>query len=280
MRFLSVLPLALLLAACGTVRIGERNFIHPDTAARAPDAPFDAAALLPAATVTQEQVTAADGAVLRGITVRQGSARRALLYFGGNAFHLDRDGPDIVPLLAACGLDVAVFDYRGYGRNRAGAAAPTVATLGEDAVRLYDHVLASHPDGVIVHGQSLGSFLAAHVVRARPAARALVLEATSTTVQAWADANIPWYGRLFLRIEVEPGLAAVDNVAAVASYPGAALVLAGARDTVTPWRHGRRVFDALPGAAKRWYLAEGANHNTILGAPGLAPVYCSFLQQE
>jgi hypothetical protein len=38
-----------------------------------------------------------------------------------------------------------------------------------------------------------------------------VLEATSTNVEDWAHANVPWCARPFLRIEVAESLRAADN---------------------------------------------------------------------
>lgn len=142
-----------------------------------------------------------------------------------------------------------------------------------------DHVSARSPGRVIVHGQSLGSFMAAHVVQQRPQAAGLVLEATSTNVQDWAQANVPWYARPFLRIKIAESLRAADNVAAVAGYRGAGLVLAGERDRITPPALGQRVYESMPGAAKQWLVAEGASHDTILGRPDVMPAYCGFVNR-
>ncbi|MES2758281.1 MAG: alpha/beta fold hydrolase [Pseudomonadota bacterium] len=274
MRLVPILPAALLLSACTTMQIGERNFIRPDKQVSAADARLDVRALLPAARVSDEEIATPDGAVLRGIIAQPPGAAVTVLYFGGNAFHLDRHGAGLLPLLASCGAGIAVFDYRGYGRS---SGAPTVATMAADAVRAFDHVSARHPGRVIVHGQSLGSFMAAHVVRQRPQAAGLVLEATSSNVQDWAQANVPWYARPFLQIEIDESLRAADNVAAVAGYRGAALVLAGERDRITPPALGQKVFAALPGTAKQWFVADGAGHNAIFGHKDVMPVYCGFV---
>ncbi len=276
MRLASFLLVLLSLTGCGTLQIGERNFIHPDAPGAAAPARLDANSLLPNATVTDLQLASSDGAILRGVQWHQAGARLAILYFGGNGFHLDRHASEIVPLLAACGTDVVVFDYRGYGRSN---GIPSVANMSADAVRVYDQISASHPGGVIVHGQSLGSFLAAHVAQQRPGARALVLEATTSNVPDWVEANMPWYAKPFLTVELEPSLRAIDNIATLSGYPGATLVLAGERDTVTPLRYGRKVFDALPGSVKTWHVAAGADHNGILASGSVAQVYCRFAQQ-
>jgi pimeloyl-ACP methyl ester carboxylesterase len=276
MRAITLLPAALLLTACGTLQIGEHNVIHPDKAGTAAPPRLDAGALLPQGSASDDTISTDDGALLRGVRWRQPGNTRVLLYFGGNMFHLDQDGKALLPLLASCGADVVVFDYRGYGRS---SGVPSVATLSADALRVFDHVSAQYPGGVIVHGQSLGSFMAAHVVQQRPGARALVLEATSSNVQDWADANVPWYVKLVTRVQVDDKLRGVDNVAAVGAYRGAALVLAGAADSVTPAALARKVYDAIPGQRKQWLLVPGAGHNGIFGHKEVMPLYCAFVNQ-
>lgn len=276
MRALTILPATLLLAACGTLQLEERNFIRADKAGAAATPRLDVAALLPSGSASDETIATPDGAVLRGVRWHQPGNTRVLLYFGGNMFHLDQHGASALPLLASCGADVVVFDYRGYGRS---SGVPTVATLAADALRVFDHVSARYPGGVIVHGQSLGSFMAGHVAQQRPAARALVLEATSTNVRDWADANIPWFVKLVTTVQVDGDLGRIDNVAAVSAYRGASLVLAGEADTVTPAPLARKVYEAIPGTGKQWFMAAGADHNGIFGHKDVMPVYCGFVNK-
>lgn len=274
MRAIPVVLSALILSACGTVEVGERNFIRPDKPGAAPAAGIDAAAHLPPGVVADARIATDDGAVLRGITWQPPGAARAVLYFGGNQFHLDQHGAQLLPLLASCGTAVAVFDYRGYGRS---SGQPNMVNMTADALRMYDYVSARYPDGVVVHGQSLGSILAAHVARERPDARGIVLESTTSNVQDWVDANVPWYVALVSTVRVAPGLEAVDNVEAMSGYRGASLVLLGDKDKITPDALARKVFDAIPGPRKRWHVAPGAGHNDTFGRPDVMPVYCAVV---
>lgn len=68
-----------------------------------------------------------------------------------------------------------------------------------------------------------------------------------------------------------------DNVKAVSAYRGASLVLAGERDRITPLALGQKVYAALPGTAKQWFVAAGATHNAIVGHKEVMPVYCDFV---
>lgn len=263
MRILPAALAAALLSGCGTMEIGERNFIRPIAAA------------VPAAALgaIEEEIVTADGATLRGVSLRADSGL-ALLYFGGNAFTLAQHGKQALQALASCGVNVTLFDYRGYGRS---SGKPTVALMAADGVRAFDKLNAAYPGRVIVHGQSLGSFIAAHVASERPQVRGLVMESTSSTVQEWADARLPWFMRATTKVAVEPALRGVDNVKAAASYQGPALVMMGARDKVTPPHLARKVFDALPTRSKLWVEAQGAGHNDVLGNAQVMPAYCGFI---
>lgn len=274
MRF-PVLLLALGLAGCGAMHIEETSFIHPDSKDRPAVARVDVAALMPAYTVTEQTIVTPDGATLRGLYLARPGASTTLLYFGGNAFHLDSHASEVLPLLAACGSNVALFDYRGYGRS---SGVPSAANMQADALRMFDYVDALTPGKVAVHGQSLGSFMAAHVASARPAARGMVLEATATTVAEWTDANVPWYVKLFLKVEVADTLRAIDNEAAVRAWQGPSLVLAGENDKLIPVAMSRKVFDAIEGQAKQWHVARSASHNGILSSPDVGPVLCGFVR--
>ncbi len=275
MRTIPVLFFAAILPACGTMEIGERNFIRPDKPGAPVTPRLEVAALLPTGVVRDEEIATPDGAVLRGISFRPAGATHAVLYFGGNQFHLDQHGAALLPLLASCGSAVAVFDHRGYGRS---SGQPNLERMAADAVRAYDHINAHYPGGVTVHGQSLGSIMAAYVAQRRPDARGIVLESTTTTVQDWVDANLPWYINLVSKVAVEPGLRTVDNVKAMSGYRGPSLVLVGGKDRLTPPTLARKVFDAIPGQRKLWHLSPAAGHNDTFGRSDVMPVYCTMVR--
>lgn len=263
-----------LLAGCGTMSVEERNFIRPDSlTGEHAKGRFDPAASLPAATVTEESVEVDEGVAVRGVVAVQPGAAVTILYFGGNMFHIDEHAKEILPQLAACHANVVTFDYRGYGRS---AGQPTVANMQLDALRIFDRMNARFPGQVIVHGQSLGSFVAAYVASQRPV-RGLVLEATASNALDWANANVPWYAKPFIKIEVSPALQRVDNVAAVTAVRAPSMVIAGGRDKITPERLGRLVYDALPAQPKRMLVGVNSGHNDMLSDAATAAAYCGFV---
>jgi pimeloyl-ACP methyl ester carboxylesterase len=256
------------LAGCAQVRVTERHFIRPDAPGTVIEQRYTNAA------ATEMAVPGKDGVLLNGLLLTQPNAHSTLLYFGGNMFHLDRHAKAALPLLSACGTNVAIFDYRGYGRS---GGKPSVDTMQADALALFDALDARFPGRVIVHGQSLGSFMAAHVAQARPVL-GTVLETTATSAEGLVQANIPWYAWPFVRIDMEPSLRQVDNRQAAARFTSAALVIAAGQDKTTPPRLGKQVFDAIPRTDKQFLLLEQAGHDGALRTEGATAAYCGFVR--
>lgn len=279
MKNLVIAGLALVFLAGCAVQIGERNVIRPDRPGDPkPEAVLDEATA-PAWRLSPVTLPVSDGE-LGGVAARRAAGTEAgattVLYFGGNAFHLDQHGGRVLDAVAPCGVDVVMMDYRGYGRS---TGVPTIAAMQADALQTFDFVNARHPGRVVLHGQSLGSFIAAYVARQRPAARGLVLESTTTNARDWGNAMLPWYVWPFVRLELSEPLKGIDNVEAVSGYAGPALVLEGADDKVTPPRLATKVYEALPSPSKRMLVVPGAGHNDVLSNPATLPAYCAFIRQ-
>lgn len=257
------------LNGCADIRVSERQLIRPD----GPDTP--AGKRFAGAGATELSISGQDGAVLKGMLLEQPNARRTVLYFGGNMFHLDQHLESLMPVLAACGTNVAVFDYRGYGRS---TGKPTVENMRADALAIFDAIDKRYPGRVIVHGQSLGSFMAAYVAQARPVL-ATVLETTATNATELVESQIPWYARPFVSINVEASLRQVDNRTAAARFRSATLVIAAGKDSTTPAWLGKKVFDAIPRKDKQFLLVKEAGHNDALRAMDAGAAYCRFVQE-
>lgn len=258
----------LALTGCAHMRVTERQFIRPD----APDAV--AAKRFSGDGTSTLSVAVQDGAQLNGILLARPGADRVVLYFGGNMFHIDQHAETLMPILGACGTNVALFDYRGYGRS---SGKPTVANMQADALAMFDALNARYPGRVIVHGQSLGSFMAAYVAQSRPVL-ATVLETTATSATELIEAQVPWYAKPFLRLDIDESLRRIDNRTAAARFQSAALVIAADKDKTTPPVLGRRVFEAIPRQDKQWLLSKEAGHNDALDKHEAAAAYCRFVK--
>jgi len=176
---------SVVFSGCAPMRVTERQIIRPDAPGTVAAKRFGGDGTHKR--ITELSVAGQDGALLKGILLEQPNADRTVLYFGGNMFHIDPHLDALLPVLAACGTNVAVFDHRGYGRS---SGTPTVANMQADALAVFDALNGRYPGRVIVHGQSLGSFMAAHVAQSRPVL-ATVLETTATNATDMVEAQVP-----------------------------------------------------------------------------------------
>jgi fermentation-respiration switch protein FrsA (DUF1100 family) len=203
---------------------------------------------------------AEDGVRLHGWWIRSrhrpGTAHILLAH--GNAGNIG-DRVLHAKLLADAGLDVFLFDYRGYGRSE---GRPDEEGTYRDA-RAARHALLRQPgvDGarIVYLGESIGGAVAvALAVEAPPLG--LVLQSAFTSVKDMGRLHYP-----FIPAAVVPD--AYPSLRRIARLQAPLLVLHGDRDDIVPAAHGRALFEAAP-QPKRLEIVRGAGHNDLLDAMG------------
>lgn len=229
----------------------------------------------PAYRLSEHQVIAADGTRLQAVLLSQPGARGTVLYFGGNGYTIERFGAWTAGIFAPLGVDLMIVDHRGYGQSE---GVPTVATMGPDGLAAFDY-LASLPGRsaarIVVHGQSLGSFIAGEVAAKRPAA-GVVLESSATTTEQWiaaAKRGMP------IRVRIDPSLSGRGNLPVIGAIDEPLLLLVGDRDRTTPPSLSQALFAASPLSAGRKTLAvvPRAGHTDVLEQPEAIAAYRAFL---
>nr|WP_246294899.1 alpha/beta fold hydrolase [Schlegelella koreensis] len=231
--------LALYVALCALLFLVQRSLIYYPQPGRAGGA--------------QTIALAAPDAALN-VGVRPHPGHRAVLYFGGNA----EDVGGSLPTLAAAFPDRALFlmHYRGYGGS---SGAPSERALVDDAVRLFDHAFAEHPDVTVV-GRSLGSGVAAQLAARRPVAR-VVLVTPYDSVEALAAAQFPFVPvRWLLRDRFDSA-----SVAPRIAVP-TTLVIAE-HDEVIPRANSERLRERFAPGVASWRVLPRTGHNSISESP-------------
>ncbi len=197
-------------------------------------------------------------------------ARGALLYFHGNAGHL-AGRARIARRWAERGLDVLLFDYRGYGRSE---GSPSESGLYRDARAAYRHLRRERgvpPERVLLHGHSLGAAVAVELASERPAA-GLVVSAGFATLPSLASRLYGWLpDRAFRgwrrnRFDSEGRIGMVDMPL---------LTVAGGEDEIVAPAEVRRLYRAA-GEPKQWLEVPGARHNDLLDRPAFWRAAGSF----
>jgi uncharacterized protein len=161
-----------------------------------------------------------------------------LLIFNGNAGNLSESGRPIhYAGLRRLGLNLLVFDYRGYGES---AGVPTEQGLYRDADAAYRYLRESRgvpATSIVIFGHSLGSAVAVDLASRVPAA-GLILEGALTSV---VDRGQELYPYIPVRWLAASQFASLEKMAG-ARVPK--LFLHAAADNVIPLAHGRRLYDA------------------------------------
>lgn len=196
-------------------------------------------------------IETADGPVLHGWRVdTDGPPRGTLLFFHGNAGNIAHRLSSI-EIFRDLGLEVVIFDYRGYGRSE---GRPSEAGLHRDAEAAVQWILEEHrvrPENLVLFGRSLGGPLAAHAA-GRTSPGGLILESTFTSAPDLAGDLYPIYPvRLLTRLRF-------DTLDALAAVEAPTLVVHSPDDEIVPFHHAERLRERSGGRL----LQLSGDHNS------------------
>jgi hypothetical protein len=272
--FRKALLAAALLAFPATgcaIQLEERSLIRPVAAG-----PISAEAVSqidPQLTLERHEIVTSDGNRLAAVLLRRPGAAVTILYFGGNQFTVGMHGAYATRLLAPLQTNLMLVDYRGYGRSQ---GSPTAANLHSDGLEVFDYLArlpGIQPGSIVVHGQSLGSFIAGHVAALRETA-GVVLESSVTTTEEWVAGQSRG-----IQVRIAPALVGQGNQRNMPRIEEPLLLLVGSRDTTTPPAMSQALYrqSPLPAGLKTLVIVDGADHNNVLTMAAAQQAYRAFL---
>ncbi|PEN15013.1 alpha/beta hydrolase [Longibacter salinarum] len=255
-------------AGCTTIRINETDVFLPKPS-------------ITPASFTNERVQLTEYSVpsdtvdLDAWYFEQPGARGTVLFFGGNGFYLVQS-KGYVEALTSFPLNVLMFDYRGYGNS---GGEPAVQAFKKDASRMYSFAVDSlkvNPQRLIVHGHSLGTFMATHTAQNHPVS-GVVLENPATNVEDWIDGLAPWFVRLFIDFEIAESLRGESNLNVVQDLSVPLLLLAGEEDQVTRPEMARSLYEEAMSTQKNLVIVDSMGHNRLYVDDRYTSAYQDFL---
>ncbi|MBK8284056.1 MAG: alpha/beta hydrolase [Ahniella sp.] len=264
-RFL-MLGAILSMIGCKTFTISERDLIQPDH--RVEDAAAERQQK-----VERFTVPTGHGDIAVTLISRPGNSV-SVMYCGGNQFRTSQMGGEVVRAFPA-EADLVLFDYPGYGGS---TGKPTLATMLDTSVAVYDAAKARTKLPMVVYGSSMGGFMAAHVAGARNPPR-LLLEGTAPDTQQWVKSLVPWFAKPFVRAQLAESIAGVDNVEKLKPYGGPILMMVGSRDTQTRSKLMQTYATALRGQGKQVSFIEidGRGHGQLLDVERIRTAIAGFV---
>jgi pimeloyl-ACP methyl ester carboxylesterase len=184
---------------------------------------------------------------------------RTLVHFHGNGeVAADYLGP-FVDEVTACGLNLFLAEYRGYGQS---SGVPAMDAMLDDVPALLE-AADVRPERIILFGRSVGSIYAIHGASCVPEVAGLIVES------GIADP----FERALLRVRPEElgvsredlELAAsqrLDHRAKLGSYQGPVLVMHARDDSLVPVDNAQRLAE-WAAAPCRLRVFESGDHNAI-----------------
>ncbi|MBA4160285.1 MAG: alpha/beta fold hydrolase [Gemmatimonadetes bacterium] len=200
----------------------------------------------------------------------EGEPCGTVLFLSGNAGNVTWQA-GFTPHLTRYGLDVLLFDYRGYGASE---GTPSEEGLHRDALGAYSYLREARQlpsERILLVGHSLGTAVAVRLASQADVA-GLVLAAPFTSFPGALKARLPWFpvGLLPWKTERFDALASIQRL----SVP--TLMAAAREDRLIPMADARTLFDAAPDP-KVWVAVAGG-HNDIFRGEELHRVLPAFLQ--
>jgi uncharacterized protein len=151
------------------------------------------------------------------------------------------------------GLDVFLFDYRGFGRS---GGQPSEEGTYEDAVAARRYLVDERripPTRLILFGESLGAAVAVELAL-RETAAALVLEAPFTSIADMTRVAYPFLAPFIPWVRTR-----YDNLTKIPRIALPLLILHGRRDPVVPFAQGEALFRNAR-EPKKFVAFESAGH--------------------
>ena len=194
-----------------------------------------------------------DGLRLNGWFVPGKGRRATLLWFHGNAGNIADRVENIALFHDRLGINIFIFDYRGYGRSEGSVSEEGTYRDAEAALAYLRSRKDVDPARIVFFGRSLGAAVAVELAIKEPCA-GLILESPFTSVKEMADSAFPLFPvGFFFRTKY-------DALSKIKQVKVPVLILHGDRDEIVPFSMGRRIFEAA-NEPKTFFTIKGAGHN-------------------
>ncbi len=193
-----------------------------------------------------------DGVCLHGWFFPLPEDAPVILFCHGNAGNISHRLEN-VRFIVDRGIQVFIFDYRGYGKS---AGRPSEKGVTLDGLAAYDDLIGRagiSPARITVFGRSLGAAVALEVALERDV-KCLVMESGFTSTKDMAKTLFPFS-------LLSPLLPAhYDNLSKIPLLKAPKLIVHGREDDIVPFFMGKKLFTAAKDP-RFFYALDGAGHN-------------------
>lgn len=195
--------------------------------------------------------TTADNKRLNGWFIARGGSNYTVIFCHGNAGNIGHR-VEKISMLYNLGLNVFIFDYRGYGKSQ---GSPSESGLYKDAKAAYDYLAKERhipKDRIILYGESIGGIVATDLAR-KAEAKALITEETFTSIKEMSRIAYPFLPYFIFSSRF-------DALSKIKDVGCPKLIMHSIDDEIVPFHMGERLFDAARPPKK--FLKLRGSHNT------------------
>ena len=192
-----------------------------------------------------------DNKLLNGWFIPNENAKLTLLFCHGNAGSISHRLEKIL-IFHNQGLNVFIFDYRGYGKSQ---GSPSERGLYKDSFAALSYLTDKRgisKDDIILYGESLGGAVAIDLA-SKVKLRALITEETFTSIKDLATIAYPFMPKFIFSSKFN----AIDKIKEVESPK---LIIHSTDDEIVPFYLGEKLFNAAK--SPKEFLKIRGSHNT------------------
>lgn len=177
-----------------------------------------------------------DNKQLHGWYLPAANARKVLLFFHGNAGNISHRH-ETLAVFHALGMNVFIFDYRGYGNSQ---GQPSELGLYHDALAAWRYLTATRgiaAEDIVIAGRSLGAAVAANLA-SQVKAGGVILESTFSSIRDLSHEMFP-----FIAYILVPRFS-FNTRQAVKSVTSPLLIVHSTEDEFFRIENSRRIYEA------------------------------------
>lgn len=213
-----------------------------------------------------------DGVNISAWYIPSANARGVVLFCHGNAGNMSHR-LDSIRIFHTLGLNVLIFDYRGYGKSE---GSPDEEGTYRDAEAAWDYlvnVTGVKPEKIVLFGRSLGSAIAAETALRRQGG-ALIMESGFTSVP---DLGKKLFPHLPVRLISRYRYATINKVGRI-KIPK--LFIHSPEDEIIPYDQGLKLFEKASEPKEFLAIAGGHNEGFLLSGEVYRDGLRSFLARH
>lgn len=180
-----------------------------------------------------------DGIQISGWFIPANSPKGVLLFCHGNGGNISHRLEKIL-IFNNLGLDIFIFDYRGYGRSKGQPSEKGLYLDTEAAYKYLTEIRKANPGKIVLFGESLGAAMAIDLAAKNDAA-ALIVEGAFTSAKAMGKRVYPLIPSFLYMISF-------DSLSKIKNIKSPKLFFHSKNDEIVPYQLARELFSAAPNA--------------------------------